>query len=728
MSRLLIASNRLPFTIELDGVTPKISPSAGGLVAALRTPHERGAIWIGWPGDVSRLPNGEAAIQSACQKENTVPVFLTAPEVAQYYDAFSNGVLWPLFHYLLDKVQLDATHGWSAYRRVNERFARAIASEYRAGDLVWVHDYQLTLVPRMLRELLPKARIGYFLHVPWPATDVFRILPWRDEVLRGILGADVVGFHTAAYRHNFSFSAARILGIDLGIDEVSYEDRVVRLGVYPIGVDAERIERLARDPEVEERAEHIRSEAQGKKILLGVDRLDYTKGLPRRLLAFDRFLEQHAELRERVHYIQLAVPTRERVDAYAGLRRETNELVGRINSNRGTAVGSPLHFLYRSVADTELIALYRAADLMLVTPLRDGMNLVAKEYVAARVDEQGALVLSEFAGAADELLEALVVNAYDIEAMAAVIHRALEMTPGEQRVRMRAMRSHVATQNAAWWVEKFLAELSSPRMPSFTNETDAPSLRERITHARAAPQRRLVLDYDGTLVPIMPLPELATADDRLIALLVRLASKPGLDLHIVSGRTRDSLKSMLGDVPVTLHAEHGYWTLQDGAWRADCELDSSWQTVVRETMARKVASTPGSFVEEKTTGLAFHYRACDPSLVGEKVNQLREELIRLHADLGFELLPGSKVLEARMRGVSKGGVVERVASSLESRDFLLVAGDDVTDEEMFGAAPSWAITIHVGRARSRAAFQVDDPWGLRELLDQLTLDVPPGQT
>ncbi len=464
----------------------------------------------------------------------------------------------------------------------------------------------------------------------------------------------------------------------------------------------------------------MRDEARGKKILLGVDRLDYTKGVPRRLLAFDRFLERNPKWRDRVHFIQLAVPTRERVDAYSSLRSRTNELVGRINSQRGSPLGSPLHFLYRSVPETELVALYLAADVMLVTPLRDGMNLVAKEYVMSRVDERGVLLLSEFAGAADELMEAVIVNAYDVGAIAQGIRRSLELPEAEQAVRMRAMRSHVRTHDAKWWADSFIADLSSQRMTSFTMEADSGTLRERVAHG--GKKKVLLLDYDGTLVPLMPLPELAVPDPRLLSLLVQLGSMPGVEVHIVSGRTRDSLSGWLGELPVTIHAEHGYWTRRDGEWVAERPLDSSWREPVLDTMLRKVASTPGSFVEEKTTGLAFHYRACDPSLVAEKVNQLRDDLTRLQTEHEFDLLPGSKILEARMRGVSKARVVERVASTLNQSDLLLVAGDDRTDEEMFAAAPSWAVTVHVGRARTCAEFRVDDPWALRELLDQLTIE------
>jgi trehalose 6-phosphate synthase/phosphatase len=723
-SRLLIVSNRLPFTVETTDGSGTLRPSAGGVASALRTPHEEGAIWFGWPGDLSTLSEAERQrILQECEKNRTVPIELSEDEVAEYYDSFSNGVIWPLFHYLLEKVRLDADSGWEAFRRVNERFARAVAERYQPGDTIWVHDYQLALVPGMLRLMLPGARIGYFLHIPWPATDVFRILPWREELLRGILGADLVGFHTASYRHNFSFSAARVLGIELGIDEVSFEDRQVQLGVYPIGIDANRFERLAHAPEVEALVRNVKAEAHGKKIILGVDRLDYTKGIPQRFLAFDRFLEQNPAYRDRVHFIQLAVPTRERIDAYAELRSETNELAGRINSQRGSPLGSPLHFLYRSLPEAELVALYRAADVMLVTPLRDGMNLVAKEYVMSHVDERGVLVLSEFAGAADELLEAVIVNAYDVRAMARGIQHALEMPESEQKVRMAAMRSHVREQDAHWWTERFIEDLSTRRSaPGIGGESDATALRNRVVHGRRASRKLLLLDYDGTLVPLMPLPELAAPDPRLLALLSRLGSLENARVHLISGRPRQSLETWLGELPITLHAEHGYWTRTNGTWIPHSPGDLAWQKPVLEIMTKKVASTPGSFVEQKSVGLAFHYRGCDPSLVNEKLAQLRQELSEVQQRHAFDQVPGAKVLEARMCGVSKGSVVQRLAAGVTSDDFLLIAGDDLTDEEMFAAAPPSAVSIHVGRGRSKASFRVDDCWAMREVLDQLVIE------
>ena len=379
MPRLLIVSNRLPVTVHVEHGEATVTRSSGGLASALASPHERmESLWIGWPGDLSRLsPSQHEAVVAKLDALRAVPVELPTREAARFYDGFSNGVLWPLFHYLLDKVDLDARLDWEAYRDANQRFADAVVERARPGDLIWIHDYQLALVPEMIRARLPDAAIGFFLHVPFPAPDVFRILPWREQILRGILGADRVGFHTASYRHNFVYSAARVLGIDPDIDAIVHEGLRVELGVHPVGVDVESFARLAASPSVRAEAARIRAEARGRKIVLGVDRLDYTKGIPRRLLAIERFLLREPTLRDEVRFIQIAVPTREKVDAYAEFRRRVNEMVGRINGHFGSVDAVPIHYLHRSLSMEDVVALYVAADVMLVTPLRDGMNLVA---------------------------------------------------------------------------------------------------------------------------------------------------------------------------------------------------------------------------------------------------------------------------------------------------------------------------------------------------------------
>ncbi|WP_437279507.1 bifunctional alpha,alpha-trehalose-phosphate synthase (UDP-forming)/trehalose-phosphatase [Sorangium sp. So ce375] len=727
MSRLLIVSNRLPVTVHAEQGDVSVVPSAGGLVTALRGPHERhGGLWLGWPGDLERLTEEQRRdVEERLEQLGAVPVHLTSAEVSRYYDGFSNGVLWPLFHYLVEKLHLDARHDWESYRAVNERFADAIVARYRPGDRVWIHDYQLTLVPAMLRRRIPDARIGFFLHIPFPAAEVFRILPWREQVLRGMLGADVVGFHTTSYRYHFVYSAARVLGLDPELETLAYEGRRVRLGAYPVSIDVDEFVRLARDEEVRAEARRIRERAQGRKIVLGVDRLDYTKGIPRRMLAIERFLEREPELRSKVRFIQLAVPTREKVDAYADFRRVVNELVGRINGSYGTLDDVPIHFLHRSMPMADVVALYLAADVMMVTPLRDGMNLVCKEYVASRIDDTGVLVLSEFAGAAAELIEALQVNPHDIDAVASTIQRALVMSPSEQRVRMQALRRRVVTHDAHRWSHCFLNDLerasgAPPAVGSARRREGAPQL-NTIASARSAPSLIVMLDYDGTLVPLAAMPELAQPDEELITELRELAARPRTQVHVVSGRPREDLERWLGELPISLHAEHGFFSraAPGEPWVALRDAALDWKPKVRERLQGFVDRTAGSFIEEKMVSIAWHYRNADPELASQMAREVPAELDEALREHDLELIPGRKVLEARLRGVNKGVIVPRVLATMGPDAVAIALGDDRTDEDLFAALPPTALTIHVGGGESSAAFQLPDPASARRLLRAL---------
>lgn len=720
MSGLILVSNRLPVTVRVEQGVVTVTRSSGGLATALRGPHERlDARWVGWPGDVSRLaPAQREAIEAELLRVNTVPVHLTPSEQHRYYDGFSNGVIWPLFHYLLDKVNLDARADWAAYQEVNARFAAKIAERYQPGDTIWIHDYQLMLVPALLRRLIPAAKIGFFLHIPFPAAEVFRILPWRVQILRGLLGADRIGFHTSSYRHHFVYAAARVLEIEPNEEGIEHEGRRIDLGVHPIGVDAQDLARLAQEPAVRAEAQRIRDEARGRKIVLGIDRLDYTKGIPRRLLAIERLLEHEAELRDRVRFIQLAVPTREQVGAYADFRRTVNELVGRINGHYGSINAVPIHFLHQSLALEQVVALYLAADVMLVTPLRDGMNLVAKEYAATRLDDTGALVLSEFAGAAEELVEALQVNPYDLESVADAVKRALEMPAAEQRLRMRALRGRVAANDVHGWAQTFLDVLGHAH-GGVASPSEPPE--EVVLAVQQAPTMTLILDYDGTLVPIAPLPDLAPPDAELLTLLGQLAALPRVQLHVVSGRRREELETWLGALPIGLHAEHGFWSraVRAAAWTALTPANSAWKARVRPILDEATRHTSGSFVEEKTASLAWHYRAAAPELSHEQVHALRTEHAELLQENQLELLHGSKVIEVRPRGVHKGRVVPAILAEAPFGAAIVAIGDDRTDEDLFAALPPTALTIHVGSESSRARYRLADPAAVRVLLRRL---------
>jgi trehalose 6-phosphate synthase/phosphatase len=459
--RLLIVSNRLPVTIRVESGRPVVRRSVGGLATGLRGPHqESGGLWIGWPGNVDASDDDAyGVIDRQLAELRTVPVSLDAREIALFYDHISNDVLWPLCHDRIDRLPLRVD-GWDVYEAVNARFADAVVTRYRPGDLIWVHDYQLLRLPALLRERLPDARIGFFLHIPFPNPEIFFTLPTRQWLVEGMMGADVIGFHTRRYHGHFRAVLRRLFSIEADPrGDVPWRDRRVHLGVFPMGVDAADFASRASSREVNAMVIEYRDPRQ--KLLVGIDRLDYSKGIPRRLLALEQLLTAHPEWLERVRLIQVAVPSRDQVSSYKHIRREVDGLIGRINGRFATPTWSPIHYLYRSVPGDMLLALYRAADVMLVTPVRDGMNLVAKEFPAARIDEDGVLVLSEFAGASEELRDALLVNPYDVDGTADTIHRALMMDGPERRRRMRALRATVFEYDVHRWATAFLDALTA---------------------------------------------------------------------------------------------------------------------------------------------------------------------------------------------------------------------------------------------------------------------------
>ncbi|ADG89004.1 trehalose-6-phosphate synthase [Thermobispora bispora] len=451
-SSFLVVANRLPVDRVGDREWRR---SPGGLVTAIApVMQRRDGAWLGWTGAA-----GEELKPFDHDGMHLIPVPLSAREVELYYEGFSNATLWPLYHDVVAPPVYSRVF-WDAYRAVNERFARAAADVADPGAVVWIQDYHLQLVPMILRRLRPDLKIGFFLHIPFPPIELFCQLPWRSEIVEGLLGADLVGFQRPGGASNFLRLCRRLLGLHTHRNEIYVDGRTVRVDAFPISVDFAEFDQLARDPRVQDRAKEIRAElGDPEHVLLGVDRLDYTKGIGQRLKAFGELLDEGVITPDEAVFVQVATPTREGVPAYARLRNEIELRVGRINGEHGMLGRQPISYLHQSYDREELAALYCAADVLVVTPLRDGMNLVAKEYVSCRFDLRGALVLSEFAGAADELRQAFLVNPYDIEGMKRAMLAAMRATPHELARRMRSLRRRVATHNVDKWANDFLSAL-----------------------------------------------------------------------------------------------------------------------------------------------------------------------------------------------------------------------------------------------------------------------------
>jgi trehalose 6-phosphate synthase/phosphatase len=748
MGRVLLVANRLPLTIAIEDGEPKLTRSSGGLVTALDAlAPEIETQWVGWPGDISRFtPDVRKAAIDLVQKSGAIPIELTPAEIRHYYQTISNNVLWPLFHYQVERIGFQATASWAVYERVNQRFADVTAQHAKPDDIVWVHDYHLCLVPREVRARRSRQRIGFFLHIPFPSSEVFRVLPFRSALLEGILGANVIAFQTEQDRDNFCDSVRHVLGVEPDANGViEYRGGKSKVLACPIAIDAQAFAAAAMTDEVSAEYHRVRKAAQGRRIVLGVDRLDYTKGIPRRLSALEHLFDSDSRLAENVLFIQVAVPSREEVAGYAELRQSVNEAVGRINSLHGSPTRSPVHLVYRSVSQAELLALYRAADVMLVTPLRDGMNLVAKEYVAVRGSEtSGVLILSEFAGAAAEMREALLVNPYDINAMARAIRGALKIDPLEMRMRMEALRGRIFSRSVHDWARTQLDALTATSDPndSAPNDSSLIGLFEstfeepprldigtmpNATRAwKDSAPRLLILDYDGTLVPLAASPAAATPDRELYSLLGELAQLPHTGIAIVSGRPQADLERWFGPMPLTLAAEHGTWLRLLGThWQNMGDVTIAERDEIVSRMQQASRGAYGSLVESKTSGAAFHFRNVEPAVAARTARHLRSTLLR-ELSPTWELVDGKLVIEAKSRNVGKGRVLEQILphhlGASTATDRVLCIGDDRTDEDMFRVLSPYGLTIHVGRGPSAARSYVESTRQVRHLLQALLND------
>lgn len=715
--KLLVASARLPVTLARDGGDWTATASPGGLATALRSvAAQRPFTWIGLPGtDVP--PEEEDAVRAALS-EHGLPVFVGRDDYDGFYEQFSNRVLWPLLHALRFPLRFDR-QAWESYQRVNQRIAEAVAEQASPGDTIWVHDYQLALVPGMLRAMGLDCSIGYFLHIPFPSSETFRTLPVREEILSGMLGANFVGFHAYEYVSHFRNSALRILGLESDPESVLMPTHHASLGVLPIGIEPDEIDAAGRQPEVRDQFEILRSEYAGKKIVLGIDRLDYTKGLPQKLLAIEELLAEHPELCGQFVFLQVAAPSRTGVVEYQELKREIDELVGRINGRFGTLDFSPIVYVNQNVPRDQLVALYQLADVMLVTPIRDGMNLVALEYVAARGDRPGTLILSEFTGAATCLSGAMLVNPYNPNQIAAALAEALEARQPSRQA-FEHMRDFVTGNTSIVWAERFLDRLDHSYAPGGVAVRLRLGVGGQGEAARGARAPLVFLDYDGTLQPHTRIPSEAVPAPRVLEVVAALAERA--TVYVVSGRSGADLEAWLGELPVGLVCEHGLQIRHPGgAWSEPPKFETRALTEVVEPLFREFCErTPGSRVEHKAASLAWHYRGSDPKLGAWRARELRSLLEDQLSGHPYAVLPGSKVIEVRHAQVTKGHAVEGLLGHYPDADFVFCAGNDRTDEDMFEALARAGreprMVCFVGSVHSSAEFFVDTP---AELLGQL---------
>lgn len=696
--RLIIISNRLPVKAnQKENGEISFQRSEGGLatgLGSLETNIEKH--WIGWPGIYTQTEKDEDLITKELSKENYHPVFLTQEHIDNYYEGYSNKIIWPLCHYFFSNIEYERVY-WKFYQEANELFCQAALKIIQPGDIVWVHDYQLMLLPNMLRKNMEDISIGYFHHIPFPSYELFRLLPERADILNGLFGADLIAFHTHDYMRHFISSSYRVLGFDFNLDEIQIGNRVAHVDTFPMGINYEQYYDAILNPEVQQIAQNLKKDFGENKLILSVDRLDYSKGILHRLKGFAQFLENHPEYKEKISLVMVVVPSRDNVDIYADLKTKIDEAIGAINGMYSTLNWSPIHYFYRGFPLEELLAMYHIADIALVTPLRDGMNLVAKEYVAAKRDQPGVLILSEMAGAAIELQDAIIINPNNANDIEKSILEALQMDEQEQLERLFQMQKIISKQTINKWTNDFFRELTHIKkiIYNLQDKVITESEKEAIKEKYKIAQKRLILlDYDGTLAAFKKQPNEAQPTKQLLSLLENIASDSKNKVVISSGRDHLTLENWLGHLPIDFAAEHGAFYKEHGAWHENIQKPL-WDDEIIDILQQTTQKTPKSKIEIKKTAIVWHYRNTDAWLAELRVKQLINKLINPCSRLNLQIMKGNKIVEIKSPDFTKGTEAKRLLEK-NQYDFILAMGDDATDDDMFHALPEDAISIKIG--------------------------------
>lgn len=720
MAQVLIVSNRLPVTVKRVGGNLTYETSMGGLSSGLSGfVNGRNNLWIGWPGIASDdlTPADKKAIIKELAKHHCQPVFLNKKQIDDYYTGFSNSLLWPLLHSM--KIQQVSHHErwYKAYREVNKLFAKAAVDSAKPDASIWVHDYQLMLVAEMLKADLPRNHIGFFLHTPFPTYKVLSKLPEARRLLQALNAADLVGLQTKVNVANYADCVA---GFELGVvsnNLLILRGHTVRITDFPIGIDYLKFEKAYQLPDVKKAVGRMRKQYAGLKVVAGVDRLDITKGFIERLQAYREFLARNPKLRHKVVFVLVGAPSRGDVAAYKQLAKRVDKLAADINNQFGTKAWQPVDYI-KGLPFHEVTALFQIADVAFVTPLRDGMNLVAKEYIASR-RKNGVLILSDSAGAAQELHDALLVNVKKPETLVAALEQALSMHKLDIAGRFESMNQQIAGHTIHNWAKEFMQSLQKP-VPLPVIPLTAYSERKLINDYKKSASRALFLDYDGVISEIFTRHDDAEPTKAVLTVLKKLTADPKNSVYMISGRSRDDLTEWLSKTGVGMVAEHGAFIREPNhkEWKATTAADTSWRQDLRPLLEAYAADTPYAFVEEKSTALVWHYRESPAYQAQKNLVLLRRELKPLLAHFGLRAHTGKKILEIKHKETNKGVAVKKYLRQ-QKYDFILTAGDDYTDENMFKAVPSWAYSLRVGSGITSARYRIKNVSDMVKLLTKL---------
>ncbi|WP_052496589.1 bifunctional alpha,alpha-trehalose-phosphate synthase (UDP-forming)/trehalose-phosphatase [Pedobacter lusitanus] len=727
---LIIVSNRLPITCTEENGHLNFKKSMGGLAVGLKAwmtssnNENEDCLWVGWPGSSFKEEQQAAVKNTLLQEHNCYPVFLEKTEIDEFYLGFCNKILWPLFHYFTAKAEIKYSY-WERYKRVNELFAKELAQIVKEGDTIWIHDYHLLLLPQLLRNLVPNILIGFFLHIPFPSYEIFRVLPthWRRDILNGMLGADVIGFHTNDYTNHFKQCILKTLGHEIPKSEILLNQRLIKMDCFPMNIDFATFHQAAKTSENKKGTSKLKKVFHNNKIVLSIDRLDYTKGIKNRLLAFQHFLSKYPEWIGKVNLLLIVVPSRTEISSYKRMKEEIDELVGKINGNFSVTNWAPISYQYKEMSFKELVMLYSASDIALITPLRDGMNLIAKEYIASKIDNSGVLILSEMAGASHELLEAEIINPYDIEEISHTLYKSLNYDLEELTKRSQIMQSRLKNYDVCMWAKDFLNEV-------FEMEEKNKRLKQKVLNAKiklqyfadffSSKKRLLLFDYDGTLVPFSKYPELAKPKTDLIHTLNILDSFPETTVVILSGRDKKTLETWFRKSNFDFVAEHGSSIKKNNKWISKT-ADASWKEIVLGILNNYTSKLPGAMIEEKEYSIVWHYRNTDTELSKIRKDALFDELSKTADELSISVSDEVKSLEIRNLSVSKKSALPEWLKS--NYDFISYVGDDLSDEEVFGILPETAYTIKVGLQDTKAHFKVDNNEEILALIRELSLEI-----
>lgn len=717
--RWIIVSNRLPLT--KDPRSGELGPSSGGLVAAITgIRSEQESLWIGAvPPGISK-EEWESSHKTTAAFSRYIPIFIKKRLYERYYNGTSNQVFWPLFHYQSDLVRYRE-EDWAAYKKVNEMFAEKILEVASENDLIWIHDFHLFLVAAYLKKKAPHLKVGFFLHIPFPSSEVFRQLPMREELMKALLEADLIGFHDYSYLRHFCTSLHSVLGLDSSLLRVETPKKTVQLGVFPVSIDSEKIKHASRTAAVKRLIKSYRRKQHYDYAILGVDRLDYSKGIDLKLQTFAKMLRDHPGLRGKASLIQICVPTRTTVPEYEALKSDIERLVGEINGEFSKPNYIPVQYIYGSVTFPTLIALYKMARALLVTSKRDGMNLVALEYIAAQNPKRpGRVLLSEFTGAVSTLSHVVPINPWDIDKTSRVLAETLKTEKSAQAKNHKLMTSYLEGYTATDWAKSFLGSLDNIKLyrkkiqPNLELSSKGKTIQlpDKIRKCLSNKKPLVLLDYDGTLVPIHEKPNQAKLSTKTRSALSGVLKSRKIDIVVVSGRKRKFLVEQLGDLRVSMAAEHGAMYLAKGSSRWENLVHSdtqSWYSMAKKIMEDYALRVPASFIEEKEFALSWHYRQSPKDFSTYQAKKLHEELELGLANCPVAILWGKKVIEARAVEANKGTFARwYIDGELDSaQEYVVVAvGDDQTDEDMFSSVPQGSITVKIGKGPTAANYRL----------------------